>query len=132
MTNLATLRPRRRRLSRLMVSTRIAASRANRCFSGDTASITVEFVKKAQSFSSCADILASRTRDGTMKKQQNLDHGAWDAVTSGAVEIVDRAHMKSRIERGDRLPVKLGPDPPKPDTHLAPPLPLPASRRSPH
>src|SRR5437588_437666 len=129
MTNLATLRPRRRRSIRLMVSTRIAASRANRCFSGDTASITVEFVKKAQSFSSCADILASRTRDGTMKKQQNLDHGAWDAVTSGAVEIVDRAHMKSRIERGDRLRVKLGLDPTKPDIHLGHTVPLRALRR---
>src|SRR5438874_6982209 len=129
MTNLATLRPRRRRLIRLMVSTRIAASRANRCFSGDTASITVEFVKKAQSFSSCADILASRTRDGTMKKQQNLDHGTWDAVTSGAVEIVDGAHMKSRIERGDRLRVKLGLDPTKPDIHLGHTVPLRALRR---
>src|SRR5438309_4609793 len=129
MTNLATLRPRRRRLIALMVSTRIAASRANRCFSGDTASITVEFVKKAQSFSSCADILASRTRDGTMKKQQNLDHGAWDAVTSGAVEIVDRAHMKSRIEGGDRLRVKLGLDPTKPDIHLGHTVPLRALRR---
>src|SRR5438445_1956759 len=96
MTNLATLRPRRRRLIRLMVSTRIAASRANRCFSGDTASITVEFVKKAQSFSSCADILASRTRDGRMKKQQNVDHGAWDAVTRGAEDIVGGAHVKMR------------------------------------
>src|SRR5438270_10994270 len=112
-----------------MVSTRIAASRANRCFSGDTACITGEFVKKAQSFSSWADILASRTRDGTMKKQQNLDHGAWDAVTSGAVEIVDRAHMKSRIERGDRLRVKLGLDPTKPDIHLGHTVRLLALRR---
>src|ERR1700736_6988676 len=110
--------PRRRRLIRLMVSTRIAASRANRCFSGDTASITVEFAKKAQSIPTCADILASRTRDGPMKKRQNLDHGAWDAVTTGAVEIIDRAHVKGRIERGDRLRVKLGLDPTRPDIHL--------------
>ena len=34
-----------------------------------------------------------------MKKQQNLDHGAWDAVTTGAVEIINRDHLKSRIER---------------------------------
>src|SRR2546428_2642986 len=115
---LAALPPRRRRLIRLMVSTRIAASRANRCLSDDTASITVEFVKKAQSISSCADILASRTRDETMKKQQNLDHGTWDAVTTGAVEIVDREHLKRRIERGDRLRVKLGLDPTRPDIHL--------------
>ena len=53
-----------------------------------------------------------------MKKRQNLDHGAWDAVTAGAVQIVNRDHLKSRIERGDRLRVKLGLDPTKPDIHL--------------
>jgi len=53
-----------------------------------------------------------------MKKQQNLDHGAWDAVSTGAVEIINRDHLKSRIERGDRLRVKLGLDPTKPDIHL--------------
>src|SRR5438132_5653853 len=109
----------RRRLDRRrIVSTRIAARRADRCLSGDTASITVEFVKKAQRISPSAYILASRTRDGTMKKQQNLDHGAWDAMTAGAVQIVNRDHLKSRIERGDRLRVKLGLDPTKPDIHL--------------
>ena len=64
-----------------------------------------------------------------MKKQQNLDHGAWDAVTSAAVEIVDRAHLKTRIERGDRLRVKLGLDPTKPDIHLGHTVPLRALRR---
>jgi len=64
-----------------------------------------------------------------MKKQQNLDHGGWDAVTSGAVEIVDRAHLKSRVERGDRLRVKLGLDPTKPDIHLGHTVPLRALRR---
>jgi tyrosyl-tRNA synthetase len=53
-----------------------------------------------------------------MKKQQNPDHGAWDAVSAGAVEIINREHLKSRIERGDRLRVKLGLDPTKPDIHL--------------
>jgi tyrosyl-tRNA synthetase len=53
-----------------------------------------------------------------MKKRQNLDHGAWDAVTTGAVEIIDRQHLKGRIERGDRLRVKLGLDPTRPDIHL--------------
>jgi tyrosyl-tRNA synthetase len=53
-----------------------------------------------------------------MKKRQNLDHGAWDAVTTGAVEIIDREHLKTRIERGDRLRVKLGLDPTRPDIHL--------------
>src|SRR5438309_5257700 len=109
---------RRRRDRRRMVSTRIAARRADRCLSGDTASITVEFVKKAQRISPSAYILASRNRDGTMKKQQNLDHGAWDAMTAGAVQIVNRDHLKSRIERGDRLRVKLGLDPTRPDIHL--------------
>jgi tyrosyl-tRNA synthetase len=53
-----------------------------------------------------------------MKKRQNLDHGAWDAVTTGAVEIINHEHLKSRVERGDRLRVKLGLDPTKPDIHL--------------
>lgn len=53
-----------------------------------------------------------------MKERQNADHGVWDAVTTGAVEIVDRAHLKARIDRGDRLRVKLGLDPTKPDIHL--------------
>src|SRR5437870_10924735 len=53
-----------------------------------------------------------------MKKRQNLDHGAWDAVSAGAVEIVNRERLKSRIERGDRLRVKLGLDPTRPDIHL--------------
>src|ERR1700737_5244815 len=109
---------RRRRDRSLIESTRIAARRADRCLSGDTAAITVEFVKKAQAISPSAYILASRNRDGTMKKQQNLDHGAWDAVTTGAVEIINRDHLKSRIERGDRLRVKLGLDPTRPDIHL--------------
>src|SRR3984893_16002205 len=112
-----------------MVSTRIGASRANRCLSGDTASITVGFAKKAQSIPSCADILASRTRDGPMKKRQNLDHGPWEAVTTGAVEIIDRANLKGRIERGDRLRVKLGLDPTRPDIHLGHTVVLRALRR---
>jgi tyrosyl-tRNA synthetase len=53
-----------------------------------------------------------------MKKRQNPDHRAWDAVSAGAVDIVERAHLKNRIERGDRLRVKLGLDPTRPDIHL--------------
>ena len=64
-----------------------------------------------------------------MKKQQNLDHGIWDAVTAGAVEIVNREHLRTRIERGDRLRVKLGLDPTKPDIHLGHTVPLLALRR---
>jgi tyrosyl-tRNA synthetase len=64
-----------------------------------------------------------------MKKQQNLDHGAWDAVTAGAVEINDRQHLKTRIEGGDRLRVKLGLDPTKPDIHLGHTVQLRALRR---
>jgi tyrosyl-tRNA synthetase len=97
--------------------------------SGDTASITVEFVKKAQAISPSAYILASRNRDGTMKKQQNLDHGVWDAVSTGAVEIINREHLKSRIERGDGLRVKLGLDPTRPDIHLGHTVVLRALRR---
>jgi tyrosyl-tRNA synthetase len=64
-----------------------------------------------------------------MKKQQNLDHGAWETVTSGAVDIIDRAHLKNRLERGDRLRVKLGLDPTKPDIHLGHTVPLRTLRR---
>jgi tyrosyl-tRNA synthetase len=64
-----------------------------------------------------------------MKKRQNLDHGAWDAVTTGAVEIIDREHLKTRIERGDRLRVKLGLDPTRPDIHLGHTVVLRALRR---
>jgi tyrosyl-tRNA synthetase len=64
-----------------------------------------------------------------MKTRQNPDHGAWDAVTTGAVEIVNREHLKGRIERGDRLRVKLGLDPTRPDIHLGHTVVLRALRR---
>jgi tyrosyl-tRNA synthetase len=64
-----------------------------------------------------------------MKKRQNIDHGAWDAVTTGAVEIVDREHLRSRVEHGDRLRVKLGLDPTRPDIHLGHTVVLRALRR---
>src|SRR5207248_1570220 len=72
---------------------------------------------------------ASRTRDEPMKKRQNPDHGAWNAVSAGAVEIVDREHLKRRIEHGDRLRVKLGLDPTRPDIHLGHTVVLRALRR---
>jgi tyrosyl-tRNA synthetase len=58
-----------------------------------------------------------------------LDQGVWNAVTSGAVEVVDREHLRRRIESGDRLRVKLGLDPTKPDIHLGHTVPLRALRR---
>src|SRR5437899_10656019 len=64
-----------------------------------------------------------------MKKRQNPDHGAWEAVSADAVEIVDREHLKSRIEHGDRLRVKLGLDPTRPDIHLGHTVVLRALRR---
>jgi tyrosyl-tRNA synthetase len=64
-----------------------------------------------------------------MTKKQISDHGAWDAVTTGAVEIIDRDHLRHRIERGDRLRVKLGLDPTKPDIHLGHTVPLRTLRR---
>src|SRR2546422_10970251 len=64
-----------------------------------------------------------------MKKRQNINHGAWDAVTTGAVEINDGQHLKTRIERGDRLRVKLGLDPTRPDIHLGHTVVLRALRR---
>src|ERR1700686_2552623 len=99
MTRILCPAARRRRDSSLTVSTRIAARRADRCLASDTASITVEFAKKAQRIAPSAYILASRNRDGTMKKQQSLDHGAWDAVTAGAGGILNREHLKTQLER---------------------------------
>jgi tyrosyl-tRNA synthetase len=64
-----------------------------------------------------------------MKLRQNPDHGAWDAVSAGAVDLIERAHLKSRIERGDRLRVKLGLDPTRPDIHLGHTVVLRALRR---
>jgi tyrosyl-tRNA synthetase len=64
-----------------------------------------------------------------MKKRQNPDHGAWDAVSAGAVDIIDRGHLKSRIERDDPLRVKLGLDPTRPDIHLGHTVVLRALRR---
>jgi tyrosyl-tRNA synthetase len=64
-----------------------------------------------------------------VKKLQNLDRSAWDAVTTGAVEIVEREHLRNRIERGDRLRVKLGLDPTRPDIHLGHTVVLRALRR---
>jgi tyrosyl-tRNA synthetase len=64
-----------------------------------------------------------------MKKRQNGDHGAWDAVSAGAVDLIDREHLKGRIERGDPLRVKLGLDPTRPDIHLGHTVVLRALRR---
>jgi len=64
-----------------------------------------------------------------MKKRQNRDHGAWDAVSAGAVDIINREHLRTRIERDDRLRVKLGLDPTRPDIHLGHTVVLRALRR---
>ncbi len=64
-----------------------------------------------------------------MKKRQNPDRGAWGAVSAGAVDIIDRARLKSRIERGEQLRVKLGLDPTRPDIHLGHTVVLRALRR---
>jgi len=53
----------------------------------------------------------------------------WDRLTAGAVEIVDRAHLQARLARGDRLRVKLGLDPTRPDIHLGHTVVLRALRR---
>jgi tyrosyl-tRNA synthetase len=64
-----------------------------------------------------------------MKTRQSLDHGAFDAITSGAVEIIDRAQLEARIRRGDKLRIKLGLDPTRPDLHLGHTVVLRALRR---
>jgi tyrosyl-tRNA synthetase len=43
---------------------------------------------------------------------------AWEEVTAGAVQIVDQSHLRERLDRGDKLRVKLGLDPTRPDIHL--------------
>jgi len=67
--------------------------------------------------------------NGSIKRQQTLDQDTWNAVTAAAVEIVDGAHLKRRIEAGDHLRVKLGLDPTKPDIHLGHTVPLRALQR---
>ena len=53
-----------------------------------------------------------------MKERQTPDEASWQQLTAGAIEIIDREHLKLRVERGDRLRVKLGLDPTRPDIHL--------------
>ncbi len=53
----------------------------------------------------------------------------WNVLTAGAVEIVDRAHLQARLARGDRLRVKFGMDPNRPDIHLGHTVPLRTLRR---
>ncbi len=64
-----------------------------------------------------------------MKSDQRAGNDDWAVITAGAVEIVDRDHLKSRITRGERLRVKLGLDPTRPDIHLGHTVPLRALRR---
>src|SRR5207237_7973662 len=65
----------------------------------------------------------------TWQHLQNSVHASRTAVATGAAEIIDRAHLQGRIERGDRLRVKLGLDPTRPDIHLGHTVVLRALRR---
>lgn len=51
-------------------------------------------------------------------REPSVATSAWEALTAGAADILDREHLKRRIEDGDKLRVKLGLDPTKPDIHL--------------
>jgi tyrosyl-tRNA synthetase len=64
-----------------------------------------------------------------VKESKGSASSAWEALTAGAVEIVDREHLRTRIERGERLRVKLGLDPTRPDLHLGHTVVLRAMRR---
>jgi tyrosyl-tRNA synthetase len=64
-----------------------------------------------------------------MTRPQHAGNDAWSQVTTGAVEIIDREHLRKRIDKGDRLRVKLGLDPTRPDIHLGHTVVLRALRR---
>ncbi len=42
----------------------------------------------------------------------------WDALMQGVVDCVDAAHLRARVERGERLRIKFGIDPSAPYIHL--------------
>lgn len=60
----------------------------------------------------------TRTGDDVVKERKSGAGSAWERVSAGAVEIIDQDHLRRRIEQGDRLRVKLGLDPTRPDLHL--------------
>lgn len=53
-----------------------------------------------------------------MTNDARAGNDGWARVTTGAVELINRDHLRSRIERGEHLRVKLGLDPTRPDIHL--------------
>jgi len=61
--------------------------------------------------------VTTRVGDETAKERRATARD-WEWLTAGAVEIVDAKHLQGRIARGDRLRVKLGLDPTRPDIHL--------------
>ena len=61
--------------------------------------------------------LTTRVGDETAKEGRATAHD-WEWLTAGAVQIVDAKHLQERLARGDRLRVKLGLDPTRPDIHL--------------
>ncbi len=61
--------------------------------------------------------VTTRVGDETAKEGRATTHD-WEWLTAGAVEIVDAKYLQGRLTRGDRLRVKLGLDPTRPDIHL--------------
>jgi tyrosyl-tRNA synthetase len=64
-----------------------------------------------------------------MKEQQTQDPATWKFLTTGAVQVIDRANLEKRIAQGEHLRVKLGLDPTKPDIHIGHTVVLRALRR---
>lgn len=47
-----------------------------------------------------------------------------ELLTRGVIDVIDKKHLQNRLEKGDKLRIKLGIDPSKPDLHIGHAVPL--------
>ncbi len=59
----------------------------------------------------------ARTREEAVKGGKERV-SVWETLTAGAVDIIERDHLQERLARGERIRVKFGLDPTRPDIHL--------------